>query len=147
MGVILGFVRNVHITRKDNFATIFVKKGVKLICDCYLAFFRYTPFIAQAFFFYFVFFVALDSFTAGIIVLTLNTSAYVAVVVEGGINSVDAGQYQAGRSLGLSHARTFITVILPQAFRNIVPSLSNQFVDVIKATSVLSVIGVKDLLF
>lgn len=145
--MIIGFLRHVHVARKDNKAVIGAKYGIKYLLDGYLSIFRYTPFIAQAFFFYYVFFIKMDKFMAGVIILSLNTAAYIAVIVEGGIKSVDNGQYLAGRSLGLSHKRTFFTIILPQAFRNMVPAMSNEFVNVIKATSVLSIIGVKDLLY
>lgn len=147
IGLIIGFARNVHITRKDNKVLIILKKGLKLFLDGYIAFFRYTPFIAQAFFIHYVFFVHLDLFIMGTLALSFNTGAYIAMIVEGGIMSIDSGQYNAGRSLGLSHMRTYMTIVLPQAFKNMIPSLSNEFVNVIKATSVLSIIGIKDLLY
>lgn len=147
LGFSIGFARNVHITRKDNVFIKFIKKGIKYVLDGYIAFFRYTPFVAQAFFFHYVFFVQMDLFILSTVALGLNTAAYIAVIMQGGIHSVDSGQYQAGRSLGLSHIRTYSTIVMPQAFRNMVPALSNEFINVIKATSVLSIIGLHDFLY
>lgn len=147
MGFLIGFARNIHITRKDNVFTKSIKIGIKYILDGYISFFRYTPFIAQAFFFHYVFFTKLNLFVLSTVAMSLNTSTYIAIIMQGGIQSVDNGQYQAGRSLGLSHIRTYSTIIMPQAFRNMVPALSNEFVNVIKATSVLSIMGVHDLFY
>lgn len=147
IGFSIGFARNIHFTRKDNFFTKSIKYAFKFIWDAYIAFFRYTPFIAQAFFFSFVIFKSMDAFPVGIIVLSINTSAYIAIIVEGGISSVDKGQYQAGRSLGLSHFKTYTKIIMPQAFKNMVGALSNEYVNVIKGTSILSTIEIKDLMF
>ena len=147
-GMLIGYLRSLKIQRKDHQLLKWSKKGVKYLFDIYIAIFRYTPFIAQAFFFYYVFFVAsTNALLIGSIILSMNVSAFMAVIFEGGIKSIDVGQYQAGRSLGLSHTRTFVVIILPQAFRNMVPAMSNEFVNTIKATSILSVIAVGDLMY
>ena len=147
-GLIIGYLRNVHISRKDNKLTIVIKRSIKYILDGYISFFRFTPFIAQLFFAWFGLFLAsgVSRVTIAIVVLALNTAAFHAKVIEGGIGSINEGQYLAGRSLGMSHRRTFISIIMPQAFKNMISGFSNEWVNVIKATSVLTVIGISDLM-
>lgn len=89
----------------------------------------------------------LPSVTAGVIVIALNSGAYIAEIVRGAVHSVDKGQMEAGRSLGLSHHHTMMNVIWPQAFRRMIPPLGNQFIISIKDTSLLSVILVPELIF
>jgi len=86
------------------------------------------------------------SFIVGTIIISLNVGAYFSKAFEGGIKAVDQKQYRAGRSLGLSHPKVFFKIIVPQAFKNVLPQASNEFVNTIKATSVLSLIGVQDLI-
>ena len=146
-GFVIGYFRSLRVSRKDKLPMIILKKGIKYIFDFYLAVFRYTPFIAQAFFFYYVFFAdSTNAIMVGTIILSMNVAAFMAKIFEGGLTSVDGGQYQAGRSLGMGHTRTFLVVILPQALRNMIPAMSNEFVNTIKATSILSVIAVADLM-
>ena len=86
-------------------------------------------------------------FTAGIVAMSLNSCAYVAEVIRSGIQAVDSGQMEAARSIGYSHTQAMMYVILPQAVRNILPALGNEFVTVIKESSIVSVIGIADLMF
>lgn len=89
----------------------------------------------------------LSTFWAGIFIVSINTGAYMAEIVRGGILSIDKGQFEAAHSIGMTHSQTMIYIILPQAVRNILPATSNEFVINIKDTSVLSVIGVSELFF
>lgn len=91
--------------------------------------------------------VDMSSFIPGIIALVINSSAYVAELIRGGINSVDAGQKEAALSLGMSESRVMIKIILPQAIKNIVPSLGNEFVTMIKETSIFVNLGVAELMY
>jgi glutamine transport system permease protein len=115
----------------------------------YVDIFRGTPLLVQAFFIYFGIPAALgfqmSAFTAGVITLSLNAGAYMTEIVRGGIQSVDRGQMEASRSLGIGYLPTMRRVILPQAIRTMVPSYINQFVITLKDTSILSVIGIAEL--
>ena len=86
-------------------------------------------------------------FAAGIVAMSINSCAYVAEIIRSGIQAVDSGQMEAARSIGYSHAQAMAYVVLPQAVRNILPALGNEFVVVIKESSIVSVIGIADLMF
>lgn len=122
---------------------------VRGIGTTYVDIFRGTPLLVQAFFIYFGIPAALhfqmSAFTAGIITLSLNAGAYMAEIVRGGILSVDKGQMEASRSLGISYMKSMRKVIMPQAIRTMIPSYINQFVITLKDTSILSVIGLAEL--
>ena len=129
-------------------------KIVKFISAVYIWIIRGTPMIVQAFIVYFgmpqliqlwIPTFRIDPFLAGLITLTMNASAYLSEIFRGGINSVNYGQIEAARSLGLNSAKTMIKVVLPQAFKHALPSMVNQFIITIKDTSILSVIGLSDL--
>lgn len=124
-------------------------KILKFLAKIYIDFIRGTPLIVQAFFLYFGMTGALNfqisPETAGIIVISLNAGAYMAEIFRGGIQSIDIGQMEAARSLGLSYAKAMRKVILPQAFKNMIPSILNQFIISLKDTSILTVIGVREL--
>lgn len=119
------------------------------IGSVYVAIFRGTPLLVQAFFIYFGVPAALNfqmsAFTAGIITLSLNAGAYMTEIVRGGILSVDKGQMEAARSLGIGYLKSMRKVIMPQAVRTMIPSYINQFVITLKDTSILSVIGLAEL--
>ena len=89
----------------------------------------------------------LTTFAAGIFIVSINTGAYMAEIVRGGIISIDKGQFEAAHAIGMTHSQTMAFIVLPQAIRNILPALSNEFVINIKDTSVLNVIGVTELFF
>lgn len=124
-------------------------KILRLIATIYIDIIRGTPVIVLAFFIYFGIPVALgirlDAMTAGIITLSLNAGAYMAEIVRAGIQSVDKGQMEAARSLGLPYGKAMTKVILPQALRTMTPSIINQFIITLKDTSILSVIGIREL--
>jgi polar amino acid transport system substrate-binding protein len=122
---------------------------LRAIGTTYVDIFRGTPLLVQAFFIYFGIPSALgfqmSALTAGIITLSLNAGAYMTEIVRGGIQSVDKGQMEASRSLGIGYLPTMRKVILPQAVRTMIPSYINQFVITLKDTSILSVIGIAEL--
>lgn len=120
------------------------------ICNVYVAIFRGTPMVVQLLLAYYVLLPTIgiknvDSIVVGIIVFGMNSGAYVAEIMRGGLNSIDKGQMEAGRALGLSYPTTMIKIIIPQAIKNILPTLGNEFITLIKETSVLSFITVYDL--
>ena len=120
------------------------------ICSVYVAIFRGTPIVVQLLLAYYVILptfkiVGVGSLAVGITVFGMNSGAYVSEIMRGGLNSVDRGQMEAGRAVGLSYATTMIKIIIPQAIKNILPTLGNEFITLIKETSVLSFIAVNDL--
>ena len=120
------------------------------ICSIYVAIFRGTPMVVQLLLAYYVFLPSLgvkdvNSLMVGIAVFGMNSGAYVSEIMRGGLNSVDKGQMEAGRALGLSYPVTMLKVVIPQALKNILPTLGNEFITLIKETSVLSFITVYDL--
>ena len=122
---------------------------LRAIGTTFVDIFRGTPLLVQAFFIYFGIPAALgfqmSALTAGIITLSLNAGAYMTEIVRGGIQSVDKGQMEASRSLGIGYLPTMRKVMLPQAIRTMIPSYINQFVITLKDTSILSVIGIAEL--
>lgn len=120
------------------------------ICVCYIELFRGTPMVVQLLIGYWVLLpllgITVDSgIPVAVIVFGLNSSAYVSEIMRGGINSVDAGQMEAGRAVGLTYATTMLKVVVPQAIKNILPTLGNEFIVLIKETSIVSFIAVTDL--
>lgn len=118
-------------------------------CTAYVEFLRGTPLLVQISIVYFglpQLGIQLDPYPAAITALGLNSGAYIAEIVRAGIQSIPRGQYEAARSLGLTHWQTMRFVILPQAFRNILPALGNEFITLTKDSSLASVIGVSELM-
>ncbi|MBQ5746818.1 MAG: amino acid ABC transporter permease, partial [Clostridia bacterium] len=120
------------------------------ICVCYLELFRGTPMVVQLLIGYWVLLPALNiSVNSGvpvaIIVFGLNSGAYVSEIMRGGINSVDGGQLEAGRAVGLPYSVAMLKIVVPQAVKNILPTLGNEFIVLIKETSVVSFVAVTDL--
>ena len=119
------------------------------ICAVYVGFFRGTPIVVQLLLGYYVLLpligVRIPSLTVCIIIFGLNSGAYVSEIMRGGINSVDKGQLEAGRAHGLSYPTAMIRIVIPQAIKNIVPTLGNEFIALIKDTSVVSFVGALDL--
>lgn len=122
---------------------------LKLLGTTYVEFVRGTPLLIQVMFIYFAsgMFFNLPALTAGIIAVSLNSGAYIAEIIRSGINSVNKGQNEAARSLGMSKKQTMRHVIFPQALKNIWPALGNEFITIIKESSIVSVIGVGELIF
>ena len=144
LGFILGFgvavVRNVY----DNTKKL---KFLNFLCNIYLTVIRGTPVVVQLLIIYFVIFssVRIDKSFAAILAFGINSGAYQAEIFRSGINSVPKGQIEAGRSLGFSYPQTMITIIMPQAIKNILPTLANEFIVLMKETSVAGYIALDDL--
>ncbi len=120
------------------------------ICVCYIELFRGTPMVVQLLIGYWVLLPALDiqvnsGVPVAIIMFGLNSGAYVSEIMRGGINSVDPGQTEAGRAVGLTYSTTMLKIVVPQAIKNILPTLGNEFIVLIKETSIVSFIAVTDL--
>ena len=128
-------------------------KLLKFLSGCYVEFVRGTPLLVQLYLFRYgliILFPALSKisvFVPCVIALAFNSTAYVSEIMRAGINAVDVGQTEAGRSLGLTRGQTMRRIILPQAYRNILPALGNEFVAIIKESSICSVVGVFDLMY
>lgn len=141
IGVVLALLRRLHGNP--------VKDLIRWLATAYVEFIRGTPMMVQVMFVYFGLgvLVNIPALLSGIIAISLNSGAYVAEYIRGGINSVDPGQSEAARSLGLSSAKTMRYVVLPQAVKNIWPSLGNEFITLIKDSSIVSIIGVTELIY
>lgn len=118
-------------------------------CEFYVGVFRGTPMVVQLLVFYYVLLPLLDMKMTGIqvamMVFGLNSGAYISEIMRGGIQSVDSGQMEAGRALGLPFAASMIKIVIPQAVKNILPTMGNEFITLIKETSVVSFVGATDL--
>lgn len=146
IGLLLGLIiATIKVSAKNNKVVLILSK----IGDVYVGFFRGTPIIVQLLLGHFVLFpimgINLPSIMEAIIVFGLNSGAYVSEIIRSGILSVDAGQMEAGRSLGLSYVQTMIKVVFPQALKNSLPSLGNELIALVKDTSVASMVAVLDL--
>ena len=119
------------------------------ICTVYVGFFRGTPIVVQLLIAYYVLFpimgITISSLATCVIVFGLNSGAYVSEVMRGGINSVDPGQLEAGRAVGLSFSTSMLKIVVPQAVKNILPTLGNEFIALVKDTSVVSFVAAVDL--
>ncbi len=119
------------------------------IASVYVGFFRGTPMVVQLLIGYFVLLpalkISLDGTIVAIVIFGLNSGAYVSEIMRGGINSVDKGQLEAGRAVGLGYGRAMLKIVIPQAVKNILPTLGNEFIVLIKETSVVSFIAVVDI--
>lgn len=144
IGIVLGFV--IAVIRSTNQRTGRLKVP-NLICRLYLTVVRGTPMVVQLLIIYFVVFssVNISKVLVAVIAFGLNSAAYVAEIVRSGIMSIDEGQFEAGYSLGFGYTRTMVTIILPQALRNILPALGNEAIVLLKETSVSGYIALNDL--
>lgn len=148
LGFLIGVIEDVQINREDNIFKKIIIKLVKIIFAVYVEVFRDTPMIVQAMVIYYGIRLAGGSISpipAGILVTFLNTGAYMAETVRAGIKSIDVGQREGALALGMSPLKAMVVVIIPQAFRNIIPEMANMFLTNLKMTSVLNVIGVSEL--
>ena len=144
LGIFLGFI--IAIIRATHDKT--GKLGVlNAIANVYLTIIRGTPVVVQLLIMYFVIFgsVNIDKVAVAIIAFGANSGAYVAEIIRSGIMSVDNGQFEAGRSLGFNYSQTMIYIILPQALKNVLPALGNEFIVLLKETSVAGYIALQDL--
>ncbi len=118
-------------------------------CSFYVGFFRGTPMVVQLLLFYYVLLpilgIKVSSVQVSVLVFSLNSGAYISEMMRAGIQSVDPGQMEAGRAVGLSFSATMMMIVIPQAIKNILPTLGNEFIALIKETSVVSFVGASDL--
>ncbi len=149
-GLVIGFLigcilATVKIIPKENVIVTVCKR----ICDIYIMLFRGTPMVVQLLLMHFALFpligLNIDSVIEAVIIFGMNSAAYMAEILRSGINAVDSGQMEAGRSLGFGFTATMMRIVLPQAIKNILPTLGNEFIALIKETSVVSFIAVMDL--
>lgn len=144
LGIILVLMQLIILPKKLKF----LQKILSGFSKFYIEFIRGTPVMVQLTFIWLVIFsnITISKIIVGGIAFGLNSAAYMAEIMKSGIRSIDKGQMEAGLSLGLSHSQTFRYIILPQAFKNVLPSFINEFIALIKETSILSVIGGIDLM-
>ncbi len=151
IGFAVGIVQTIPTDRHENKAKWFGVGIVKTILNIYVEVFRGTPMMVQAMFIYYGLsqFLSIDMnmWEAAFFVVSINTGAYMAETVRGGILSIDPGQVEGAKAIGMTHFQTMLYVILPQALRNTMPQIGNNLIINIKDTCVLSVIGVVELFF
>lgn len=150
LGFLLGVVFSTPVYPEDSMAKRITYRIIKTVSNVFVHIFRGTPMMVQAMVIYYglkQYGVDISSFNAAILVIMLNTGAYMSETVRGGIISIDNGQFEGGKALGMSHFTIMFSVVLPQAFRNIIPEMGNLFITNLKMTSVLNVIGIAELYF
>ncbi|MBR5617527.1 MAG: amino acid ABC transporter permease [Oscillospiraceae bacterium] len=151
IGFVCGVLNTIPYTRNDPLPKRFFLKLIRVLVRIYVEVFRGTPMVLQAVFLYY----GLPYFTdnavkftniwvAAIVVVSINTGAYMAESVRGGIISIDPGQTEGAKAIGMTHVQTMTSVILPQALRNIMPQIGNNFIINVKDTSVMFIIGFPD---
>ena len=146
IGIIIGtIIATVRVVPKYKR----LPRVLNAICSVYVGFFRGTPMVVQLLLFYYVMLpligVNMSGVNVSIVVFGLNSGAYISEMMRAGIQSVDPGQMEAGRAVGLSFATTMMKIVIPQAVKNILPTLGNEFIALIKETSVVSFVGAADL--
>lgn len=151
IGVVVATIRSTYdkncesMSRKKNIGYYFLK-FLNALCKVYLTVFRGTPVVVQLLIAYFIIF---ESSTNGVMVASIafgiNSGAYVAEILRGGIMSIDNGQFEAGRSLGFNYIQTMVYIIIPQVFKSVLPTLLNEFIALLKETSVSGYVGIVDL--
>lgn len=158
VGTLVGFLLGLMLATlrlfpKEKNVSKF-KKTIRKILDglsrTYIQIFRGTPMIVQATVIYYgvlAYFGYWSAFVAGMVIVSLNTAAYMAEIVRGGVNSIDQGQYEAGLSIGMNYFQVMLYIVFPQAIKNAIPAIGNELVVNIKDTAVLSVIAVSDLFY
>ena len=144
IGVLLGFLIAIVRTTHDKTGKL---KILNAICKVYLTVIRGTPVVVQLMIIYFIIFGSVDisKVLVAIIAFGINSGAYVAEIFRSGIMSIDNGQFEAGRSLGFNYTQTMMYIIMPQAFKNVLPTLCNEFISLLKETSVSGYIALQDL--
>ena len=159
LGTLMAMARMSKFAPFSKFASLRKFMPLRWLATAYIEFFRGTPLMVQLMFIFYglpmigvtfpmvSFIPDFDRFAAGVVAMSLNSCAYVAEVIRSGIQAVDKGQMEAARSLGFHHKQAMMLVILPQAVRNILPALGNEFVTIIKESSIVSVIGIADLMY
>ena len=156
IGLVLGFliavIRSTHDMtvqgKKCRNFSDFILKFLNFLCNIYITIIRGTPVVIQLMIMYFIVFASSrNGIFAAILSFGINSGAYVAEIVRSGIMSIDKGQFEASRSLGFNYRSTMIHIILPQAFKNILPALGNEFIVLVKETSVAGYVALQDLTY
>ena len=144
LGIVIGFVVAIIRSTYDKTGKL---KIANFICRVYLTVIRGTPVVVQLLIIYYGIFasVNIEKMIVAVIAFGINSGAYVAEIVRSGIMSIDKGQLEAGRSLGFNYAQTMIYIIIPQAFKNVLPALGNELIVLLKETSVSGYIAMEDL--
>ena len=150
IGLLIGVYRTMPVPKNKFLKGL--KKAGDYILNAYIEVFRCTPMMVQAMVIFWGFALLNDGQTlsvifSGMLIVSINTGAYMAEIVRGGIMSIDKGQYEGAEAVGMTHFQAMFKVILPQALKNILPSVANEFVINVKDTSVLNVIGFTELYF
>ncbi|MGN1343512.1 MAG: amino acid ABC transporter permease [Traorella sp.] len=149
IGLFVGGIRSLKENEYDNLLVRILKLIGRLITGFYIWVFRGTPMMVQAMFIYYILKPVLnwEPLTAGLVIISINTGAYMAEIIRSGIQSVDKGQNEAAQSIGMNSFQTLIYIIFPQAIKNSFPSIGNQLIVNIKDSSMMNVIGVTELFF
>ena len=149
IGLIAGGIRAIRLDFTASDASRITKKIIDGILNVYIGIFRGTPMMVQALFIYYLLLdlIHWTYLQAAIVVISINTGAYMAEIIRSGIQSVDEGQREAARALGMSNSQTMMEVILPQAIKNAFPAVGNEFIVNIKDSSVLMIISITELMF
>lgn len=150
IGLFVGGIRAIKLDKTSSKQIVLIKKIADIIGKVYIEVFRGTPMMVQAVFIYYLVYTNIirwDKMVAAIFVISINTGAYMAEIVRSGIQAVDKGQYEAGRSTGLSSFQTMMYIVLPQAIKNAFPAIGNELIVNIKDSSVLSIISITELMF
>lgn len=143
LGILLGFL--IAVVR-STYEKTHKLKILNAICQIYLTVIRGTPVLVQLLIMYYIIFASLtNKVLVASLAFGINSGAYVAEIIRGGILSIDNGQFEAGRSLGFNYVQTMIYIILPQVFKNVLPALANEFIVLLKETSVCGYIALQDL--
>ena len=149
IGMIVASIKSTHDKTIDSVRIGIVRFFLKLlnfICNLYLTIIRGTPVVVQLLIAYYIVFQSSNNkITIAILAFGINSGAYVAEIIRSGIMSIDAGQTEAGRSLGFNYFQTMLYIIIPQAFKNVLPALANEFIVLLKETSVSGYIALQDL--
>lgn len=149
IGVVVAMARSTYDKNADTMrrgAGFFILSFFNGVCKVYLTVIRGTPVVVQLMIFYFVILVSIrNGELIGIIAFGINAGAYIAEIFRSGIMSIDNGQFEAGRSMGFNYIQTMWYIIIPQAFKNILPTLANEFIVLLKETAVVGYVAVQDL--
>lgn len=151
IGIIIASIRSTYDKNKEAMklrggASYHVVKILNFICNIYLTVLRGTPIVVQLMIAYFIIFAsATNGIMVAVFAFGLNSGAYVAEILRGGIMSIDQGQFESGRSIGFNYFKTMRYIIIPQVIKNVLPSLCNEFITLLKETSIAGYVGIVDL--
>ena len=151
IGIVIAAIRSTYDKNRESMEMhktlgYYLLKIANAICNVYLTIIRGTPVVVQLLIMYFILFASSrNSLMVAIIAFGINSGAYVAEILRGGIMSIDNGQFEASRSLGFNYIQTMAHIIIPQVFKNVLPTLCNEFIVLLKETSVAGYVGIVDL--